>query len=150
MLSISPGLGRGGFGWSLVLIIGRTLLIAGFLYITLSLWGCFFLLSGTVNGHLDSDLATLDLSSIHLTDSLLAELRGGNSNKAEPTTLAALVACLQLFDQEPRDRTESNLGRNWLVGGKKFLELYMHQSQNGEPHKIELFVMKLALSLFIS
>lgn len=67
------------------------------------------LLAGAVDGNLDSDLTALNLLAVHLAASLLLEFFGSESNEAEATTLARLVAGLKLLDHEARDGAEGNL-----------------------------------------
>lgn len=81
------------------------------------------LLAGAVNGDLDSDLTSFDLLAVHLLDGLLLELLGTEGDETETTTLAGLVTGLELLDHEARNRAESDLGRNGLVGSKELLEL---------------------------
>lgn len=76
-----------------------------------------------VDGNLDCDLTSLDLLAVHLSNGLLLQLLGRQSDKAEATTLASLAAGLQLLDHKAGDRTQSNLGRRWLVGVEQLLEL---------------------------
>lgn len=63
-----------------------------------------------VNGDFDSDLTTFDLLSVHLVDGLLLLLFGGESNETKATTLAGLVAGLELLDHEAWDGSKGNLG----------------------------------------
>jgi hypothetical protein len=76
------------------------------------------LLSGRVNGDLDSDLTTLNLLSVHLRASLLLELLGTEGNETETTALAGLTTSLELLDHEAGDGAESDLG----LGGGVVLE----------------------------
>lgn len=93
--------------------------------LTLGSWSISILIGlvWAIDGDLDGDLATLDLLSVHLRDSLLLQLLGGECNEAKSTTLAGLIASLELLDHEAGNRTKGDLGRGWLVGSEKFLEL---------------------------
>jgi len=106
----SDGLGAVGGDWCVL---------------TLSSWGVGFLvgLVWAVDGDLDSDLTTLDLLAVHLRDSLLLLLLGCESDEAEATTLAGLVASLELLDHEAGNWAKGDLGGSWLVGSEEFLEL---------------------------
>jgi hypothetical protein len=76
-----------------------------------------------VDGDLDSDLTTLNLLAVHLSNSLQLLLLRGKSYETEPTTLAGLVAGLELLDHETRNWTKCDLGGGWLVSSEKLLEL---------------------------
>src|SRR5271168_3921176 len=80
-------------------------------------------LARAVDGHLDCDLATLDLLAVHLVDCFLLQFLRTKSDEAEATALARFVASLQFLNHEARDWTESNFRRGWLVGLEEFLEL---------------------------
>ena len=80
-------------------------------------------LAGAVDGNLDRDLASLDLLLVHLVDGLLLESFGAKGHEAEATTLAGLVAGLELLDHEAGDRPQGDLGGYRLVSSEKFFEL---------------------------
>lgn len=77
----------------------------------------------TIDGNLDSDLATLDLLAVHLGDSLLLKLLRGQRDEAKTAALAGLTARLELLDHEAGDGAQGDLGRQGLVGGEQLLEL---------------------------
>lgn len=81
------------------------------------------LLAGAVDGDLDGDLAALDLLAVHSGAGLLLDLLSGEGDEAEATTLAGLVASLELADHELGDGTESNLGRSRVVLSEDLEEL---------------------------
>lgn len=73
------------------------------------------LLSGGVDGDLDSDLTALNLLAVHLVASLLLELLRAEGDEAEATALARLAASLELLDHETGNGAESDLGVDWGV-----------------------------------
>lgn len=81
------------------------------------------LLAGTVNRDLNSDLAALDLFTVHLRACLLLHLFTRESDEAETTALTWLVAGLELADHELRDRAEGDFGGGWRVVGEDLEEL---------------------------
>jgi len=85
-----------GDGWSAVLLLD--------VLVILLVW--------RVNRNLDDDVAVGNFNTGHLLDSLLLELLGSKCDKGKSTTLARLVACLELADHEARNRAESDLGRH--------------------------------------
>lgn len=137
--------GRGGFGGSgcsrlggrgsggssgssrdnLLLTIDASALASGSVDIVISL-------IGAVDGNLDSDLATLDLLSVHLRNSLLLELLRGKSDEAEATSLASLTPSLKLLDHKSRNRSEGNLSGGRLVSLEKLNELLLYVSKIGK------------------
>lgn len=68
------------------------------------------LLSGGVDGNLDSDLAALNFLAVHLRASLLLKLLGTESDETETTALAGLATGLEFLDHEAGDGAESDLG----------------------------------------
>jgi hypothetical protein len=85
------------------------------------------LLSGRVNGDLDSDLTTLNLLAVHLRASLLLELLGAEGDETETTALAGLTTSLELLDHEAGDGTKSDLGLGGRVVLEDLEELYKGQ-----------------------
>ena len=77
-----------------------------------------------VDSNLDGNLTTLNLLSVHLSNSLLLELLGSKSDKSEATTLTGLTTSLKLLDHESRDRTKSDLGRRGLISLEKLNKLW--------------------------
>lgn len=85
-------------------------------------------LVGAVDGDLDGNLTAVNLLAVHLGHSLLLKLLGSKGDKAETTSLAGLVAGLELLDHETGDGAEGDLGGNRFVCGKDLLELYPYAS----------------------
>ena len=81
------------------------------------------LLAWAVDRDLNGDLATLDLLAVHVVACLLLQLLTSERNEAEATTLARLVACLELADHELGDRSKGNLGGGWVVVGEDLEKL---------------------------
>lgn len=80
-------------------------------------------LVGAVDSDLDSDLTSLDLLAVHLSNGLLLLLLRRQGNKAETTTLPGLITCLELLDHEAGDGAQGNLGGRGLVLIEEILEL---------------------------
>lgn len=101
-----------GGGWSLS---GGTIL-------SWSGW-VLVLLAGAVDRDLNSNLATLNLLAVHVGAGLLLKLLTRERHEAETTTLARLVAGLELADHELGDWAEGNLGGGGRVVGEDLEEL---------------------------
>jgi hypothetical protein len=114
--------GRSSRGGSLG---SRSVLLLGIGSITLIL--LLVGLIGAVDSNLDGNLTTLNLLSVHLSNSLLLELLGSKSDKSEATTLAGLTTSLKLLDHESRDGTKSDLGRRGLISLEKLNKLILSQ-----------------------
>lgn len=97
---------RSGSGGLLDWVGGRRAVLLASFGISLSV-ECVLLLTGAVNGNLDGEFASINLLSIHFRNGLLLKLLGRHSNKSKATSLAGLVASLELFDHEAWDGTES-------------------------------------------
>lgn len=78
-----------------------------------------------VDGNFNSDLTTLNLLAVHLRNSFLLQLFGGESDEAEATTLAWLATCLEFLDHKSGNGSKGNLGRRRLVSFEEILELLM-------------------------
>jgi hypothetical protein len=76
-----------------------------------------------VNGNLDGNLTALNLLSVHLSNSLLLELLGSQSDETETTTLAGLTTSLKLLDHESGNRSKSDLGGRGLISLEKLNKL---------------------------
>jgi hypothetical protein len=113
-VDVGGALGLAGLGLRLRLALNRRL-------------GLLVLLARAVNRDLNGDLTSLDLLAVHLVASLLLQLLTRESDEAEPTTLAGLVARLQLADHVLRDGTEGDLGGGGRVLGEDLDELLLAQ-----------------------
>lgn len=87
--------------------------------------GVVVLLARRVDGDLDSDFAALDLLAVHLGAGLLLQVLGSQSNEAEATALAGLVAGLELLDHKAGNGTESDLGGRGFVVLEDFQKLWV-------------------------
>lgn len=76
-----------------------------------------------VDGDLDSNLAAVNVLSVHLSNSLLLQLLRSQRDEAEATALAGLATSLELLDHKAWNRAKSDLGRQRLVGSEKLLKL---------------------------
>lgn len=85
------------------------------------------LLAGAVDGDLDGDFTAFNFLAVHLLNGLVLLLLGAESDETESTALAGFVTGLELLDHEARNRTQGDLGRDGLVGGKDLLELLLAQ-----------------------
>ena len=86
------------------------------------------LFARAIDGNLDSDLTAVDLLAIHLTNCLLLELLRSKGYETEATSLAGLVAGLELLYHVASDGTKSDLGGCRVVSSEEFLELVGCQS----------------------
>jgi hypothetical protein len=119
---------RSGGGSSRVGRLGSILLLsAGSGALALGGIGLLVGLVGAVDGHLDGDLTSLNLLSVHLVDSLLLQLLGSQGNESETSALAGLTAGLKLLNHESGDGSESNLGRRGLVDLEELQKLLLGQ-----------------------
>lgn len=82
-----------------------------------------FLLSWTIDGHLDGDFATLNIFAVHLRHGFLLLFLRCKRYKSETTTLSRLVACLELLDHEAGNGSKGDFGRGWFICREEFLEL---------------------------
>lgn len=85
------------------------------------------LLARAVDGNLDGNLTAFDFLAVHFLDGLVLQLLGAESDETETTALTGFVTGLELLDHEARNRTQGDLGRDGVVGGKDLLELLLTQ-----------------------
>lgn len=106
----------------------RWLTVNVWLALERSVW-ILVLLSWAINRDLNGDLASLDLFAVHVVARLLLELSASERHEAEPTSLAWLVAGLQLADHEFWNRAQGDLGGGWLVVGEDLEQLQSSLAQ---------------------
>ena len=87
----------------------------------------FVLLAGAINRDLDGDLTTLNLFAVHLGARLLLQLFTREGAEAAATTLARLIASLELANHEFGDRAKSDFGSGRRVIGEDLEELEQGQ-----------------------
>ena len=87
------------------------------------------LFAGAIDGDLDGNLATFNLLTIHLTDSLLLQFLGAERDESKSTTLTGFATSLELLDHIALNWAKGDLGGSRAVSREKFLELHNEHQQ---------------------
>lgn len=92
-------------------------------WLSASSLGINVLFTWAVNGNFDSNFAPIDFLAIHLIDGLLLQFLRRKRDESETAAFTGLITSLEFPNHESRNRSESNFGSRWLIGGEQLLEL---------------------------